>query len=70
MNNIETANHIRTKINKPMGTFAWVTDGCGYDQHIKFVQHRNENWAGKPEEWTRFVLDYADGLEKTMGDEK
>jgi hypothetical protein len=64
MNNIETANHIRTKISKPMSAFAWVTDGCGYDQHIEFVKHRNDNWHGEPEEWTRFVLDYADELEK------
>jgi len=65
MTNEETIKHIRDNIDKPRGHFSWITDGCGYEQHIKFVKHRNDNWCGdSQDEWKKFVLDYADELEK------
>lgn len=66
MTNEETANHLRDYVKSRHGTFSWPTDACGYDQHIAFVKHRNENYEriGKMtgEEWNQFVLDYADSL--------
>lgn len=65
MDNKKAAAHIRKEIDKNRNIFSWVTDGCGYDQHIRFVNHRNENWlGGTREEWRAFVLDYADMLER------
>ena len=61
MNNKETAEHMRLFMEEPRMPFSWPTDGCGYEQHIKFVQHRNENWKGG--DWGQFVLDYAAQLE-------
>lgn len=63
MTNKETAEYIRKALKRQRGVFSWITDGCGYDQHIKFVQHRNDNWHGKPDEWNEFCLTYADELE-------
>lgn len=66
MTNKEVAQHIRYKIKHPGvgGPFSWITDACGYEQHIKFVNHRNDNWHGEPNEWDQFCLEYADALEK------
>jgi|GEM_PF-5680506 len=64
MTDAETAAHIRTWLAKPHGAFSWPTDICGYDQHMKFVTHRNENWNGKSQsDFPKFVSDYADALE-------
>lgn len=63
MTDAETAEHLRRAVDRPSGTFAWETDGCGYDQHIRFVEHRNKNWyGGTQQDWRAFVLAYADGL--------
>jgi len=63
MDNGQTAEHLRKYVTEQHGTFSWPTDACGYDQHMKFVKHRNNNWkGGTDEEWTKFVLDYADSL--------
>ncbi len=66
MNNKETAAHLRKYVEEAHGTFSWPTDACGYDQHIKFVDHRNKNYEEvskmDAEEWKKFVLDYAESL--------
>ena len=70
MNDEETVAHLRKYVdydsmNVP---FSWPTDACGYDQHIKFVKHRNENWEEayqSEKSFKDFVLDYADKLEKS-----
>jgi len=65
--NKEVANHIREYVTKNSGLFRWATDGCSYEQHMKFVRHRNRNWRGEShEEWVEFVLAYADKLEKEV----
>jgi hypothetical protein len=64
MTNKETVVHLREYVTKIYDHFSWPTDGCGYEQHIRFVEHRNQNWHGPLEEWNKFVLDYADMLEK------
>ena len=65
MNNSETAAHLREWVDRPRcSPFAWPTDACGYDQHMRFVRHRNEAWTGGTgAELRRFVLDYADALD-------
>jgi hypothetical protein len=64
MTDKETVAHLRKWT--PGGPFGWPTDACGYDQHIRFVKHRNANWkGGSPEEFLKFVRDYADALERT-----
>jgi hypothetical protein len=61
----ETAAHIREWCSRARCAFSWPTDGCGYEQHMKFVTHRNLNWHGSGDEaFTRFCLDYADSLER------
>ncbi len=62
MNNQETATEIRRSVNSPGPIWSWATDGCGYDQHLRFVKHRNENWKGEGL-FSQFCLDYADMLE-------
>ena len=66
MNDKETAEHLRKYVEEEHGTFSWPTDACGYDQHIKFVEHRNANYDRvqkmSKEEWKQFVLDYAESL--------
>lgn len=66
MTDAEVAAHLRAYVTDPANIgrqFSWPTDGCGYDQHIRFVHHRNASWnGGTPEEWTAFVLAYADSL--------
>jgi hypothetical protein len=54
----EVIAHLRAW--KPSGAFAWATDACGYEQHIRFVIWRNERRrAGDDVD----VLVYADLLE-------
>lgn len=62
MTDAETAAHLREWANGggSHSLFAWPTDGCGYDQHIRFVEHRNQNWKGG--DFNQFVRDYADSL--------
>lgn len=65
MTDQETAAHLRHWVTESHGPFAWPTDACGYDQHIKFVEHRNANWhGGTSAAFQQFVLDYADSLHK------
>ena len=65
MTNLQTARHLQKWVTQTYLPFAWPTDACGYRQHIKFVQHRNENWHGKTSnEFNQFVLKYADRLLK------
>ncbi len=65
MTNKETAVEIRRKVKEPGGPFAWVTDNCGYDQHLRFVLWRNMNWNEhyKGDSFAQFCLEYADMLE-------
>ena len=63
MNNQETAEHLREYVQGDHVMFSWPTDACGYDQHVRFADHRNRNWkGGTDEEWKQFILDYADTL--------
>ncbi len=64
MTNSETREYLLKWCGKPYpATFAWPTDRCGYDQHIKFVSYRNKNWkGGSIEEFNQFVRDYAMSL--------
>ena len=65
MTNKETAEHMRNFITRNHGPFAWPTDACGYDQHIKFVKYRNEFWnTSYSGDWKQFVNEYADKLEQ------
>ena len=61
MSNQETKEHLLNWCKKPnLMPFAWPTDACGYEQHIKFVEHRNKNWKGdSQEEFVDFVKEYA-----------
>ncbi len=68
MTDEETANHLCEWVKKPHGPFAWATDGCGYDQHIKFVCHRNKNYCGQ--DFKQFILDYADSLVGGINDNR
>lgn len=64
MTNAETKDHLLAWCEKPdPRPFAWPTDACGYDQHIKFVKHRNSHWGGGTfREFVEFVRDYANSL--------
>ena len=62
MTNEETQKYLLEWIKKRHGTFAWPTDGCGYEQHIKFVNHRNKNWRWEDKDFNQFVKDYANSL--------
>jgi hypothetical protein len=61
MSNKETKEWLLKWCEKPeRNHFSWPTDACGYDQHIKFVDHRNSCWEGHTfEEFVQFVKDYA-----------
>lgn len=63
MTDLETVTHLRDWANGggDHGPWAWPTDGCGYDQHVRFVLHRNQHWHGG--DFRQFVREYADGLE-------
>jgi hypothetical protein len=63
MTNAETKAHLLRWVAIPHSHWAWPTDACGYDQHIKFVEHRNELWhGGTLEEFKQFVVEYANSL--------
>lgn len=60
MTNKETAAHLRHWAAQAHGVFSWPTDGCGYEQHVRFVLHRNTHWhGGSPQAFRHFVLEYA-----------
>ena len=65
MNDAETKEHLLKWCDNPdLMPFAWPTDACGYDQHIKFVMHRNEHWKGNThQDFVDFVRQYAVSLE-------
>ena len=64
MTNVETAAHLRRYVTKVHGVWSWPTDGCGYDQHVQFVAHRNRHWhGGTIEAMQQFILEYAESLE-------
>jgi hypothetical protein len=62
MSDAETAATIREWCSKSRSPWAWPTDPCGYEQHIKFVQHRNANLK-TGEDFNAFALAYADTLD-------
>ena len=65
MTDKETSDHILQYIEclDEKGTFSWPTDACGYDQHMRLVQHRNETWnGGTTEEYKKWLKDYANSL--------
>lgn len=70
MDNKETADYLRNWVKEPHSPFSWPTDICGYDQHIKFVEHRNKNFDQiskmSNEEFKQFVLNYANELDKEV----
>ena len=51
MTNKETKEYLLNWVKTSHGIFAWPTDGCGYDQHIKHGGDFNQ-----------FVIDYANSL--------
>lgn len=65
MSDKETADYLREWAKAPAhGLYAWPTDACGYDQHMRFVTHRNQHWEGYSNgTFNQFVLDYADLLD-------
>ena len=63
LNDKETADHIRAQVDAPRGAFGWVTDGCGYRQHVRFALHRNAHFEGYEGDFRQFVLEYADSLD-------
>ena len=38
MNNAETKDYLLKWVDQTHSQWAWPTDYCGYDQHIKFVE--------------------------------
>jgi hypothetical protein len=73
MDNKHTVKNLRNYVKTTHNLFSWPTDGCGYEQHIKFVDYRNKNWDNYYEKrvneninevFRDFVLEYADKLEK------
>ncbi len=75
MTDQQVVEHLRQWVKNPPGScFAWPTDACGYEQHIRFVHYRNKSLReDTPEnlkrgngvnDYTTFVLGYADKLER------
>lgn len=63
MNNEETKEYLLEWCKSEHGIWEWPTDACGYDQHIKFVEYRNENWKGGTyKDFLNFVKRYAEKL--------
>ncbi len=67
MTNQETAQHFREYAQSSLNArWSWPTEGCGYRQHMKFMEYRNRNWqGGSKEELKQFLFGYADYLEHT-----
>lgn len=65
MTDKETAAHIRRWLDeKDHSVWSWPTDACGYEQHMRFADHRNASWhGGTDDEWKAFVAAYADSLD-------
>lgn len=66
MNDKETAAHMRRYVDRHRRhvSFSWPTDGCGYEQHVRYLDHGNKNWKGGDyDAWLAFVLAYADTLD-------
>lgn len=69
MTNKEATIKIREWLSKPQSKnhFSWPTDACSYEQHIKFVTHRNLFWnGGSTEEFMKFVKGYTNQLEEEV----
>lgn len=68
MNNQDTAAEIRRWVaDANSGHYSWPTDGCGYEQHMAFVTHRNRNWRGEGQrDFDLFCLAYANALEQKV----
>lgn len=64
MNNEETADAIVAWAAKPRMPFSWPTDTCGYEQHMRFVKHRNENFDKSDLDFREFALQYAEALRR------
>lgn len=63
MSDKETAEHLRKWCAEVSHhAFSWPTDGCGYEQHMRFVEHRNRHWTGHGN-FREFVRAYADSLD-------
>ena len=63
----EVVEHIRAFFKGSHSPWSWCTDGCGYNQHIKFVEYRNKYWGKghkKYKDFKQFALEYADKLER------
>lgn len=60
MTNKETKQHLLAWCESNHDLFSWPTDGCGYDQHLRFVKHKNTHWYGG--DFIEFVRDYANSL--------
>jgi hypothetical protein len=66
MTDAETIAYLRFWANGggSHGLWAWPTDPCGYDQHIRFVRYRNQNWDSFAGSFEDFVRQYANELER------
>ena len=74
MTDKQVVSHLREWVKHSYGPFAWPTDACGYEQHIRFVRFRNARINGdSPEnlktttggfDLSAIVLEYADKLER------
>lgn len=65
MTNTETKEHMLKWVKTNNSHWSWPTDACGYEQHMKFVDHRNKNYIGETEEdFNQFVINYANSLEE------
>lgn len=68
MSDAETAAHLREWVRRDRmakhGPFGWPTDGCGYDQHMRFVKLRNQHYdeLATREDYYALVLRHADQL--------
>lgn len=44
MDDKQTKEHLLKWVSESHNLFGWPTDACGYDQHIRFVNYRNDYW--------------------------
>jgi hypothetical protein len=65
MTDEETVAHLREWASGggSYGVWAWPTDACGYNQHIRFVTFRNLYWENFEGTFADFVRWYADELQ-------